>query len=224
MDQITSADRDAILRFFLADASVSNPKESAAFLDLYQDLVIPKTINGCNIQIDEELLRDHRHLQDVAETLRKDPRLTREEFIRLNFPLDAEKVSVREHDPTSVVVQLGYMLSCDLNLEYVQNRHIGGWQPARWDDNETFHDFVARTAPAKAHGVLPPQQDRNKLAIWKLESRCKVKVVATNNIAEHLLYNPKNGSLRVFHHLTWLHTQLERSQANDLTLEDSLKR
>lgn len=118
------------------------------------------------------------------------------------------------------------MLSCDLSLEYVQNRHIGGWQPARWGDDESFHGFVSRMVPTKTHGVITPQQGRNKLAVWKLEHRCKVKVIATNNIAEHLLYNPKNGSLRVFHHITWLHTQLERIQTDDddLDLEDSLRR
>lgn len=93
MEAITIDDRDAIVKFFLGETLVSNPKQSSAFLDLYEDLVIPKTIHGCSIRIDEELLQDHKHLLDVSETLRKDPRLSRNEFILLNFPHYVGKMS-----------------------------------------------------------------------------------------------------------------------------------
>ncbi|UNI16373.1 hypothetical protein JDV02_002809 [Purpureocillium takamizusanense] len=81
----------------------------------------------------------------------------------------------------------------------------------------------------------PVQRQRDSLNIWrhkkflkawKLRKRYKIKLRHTNNLLEHLSYDPLTRVLRVYHQVSFLRTQLEktRNEPLELSFEDSLKR
>jgi hypothetical protein len=66
---------------------------------------------------------------------------------------------------------------------------------------------------------------KKHLKAWKLKKRCNLEFIPTDNITEHLLYDPKTKIVQVFHHMAYLKAHLRRSkdQPIDQPASESLK-
>ena len=206
MEPLTHRELKSVAAYFLHEADPHDLKQYSAFLDLYQDLTSYDTV----IQIQTDCLSSHQYIRESAELLRTNASWTRKEFIRKMFPGYVASTR-RGHDPVSVVVQLTFMIDCNSKDGQSRNRRIGPWSPTRWEDEEGFQEFVRRTLPPHIQSAFPFQESRRILAAWKLKNRCNVQVIATNNLAEHLLYDPQTNTVRIFHNTSWLKAQLEHS-------------
>jgi hypothetical protein len=54
-------------------------------------------------------------------------------------------------------------------------------------------------------------KEKNALKGWKLKKRAHVKFRPTDNLAEHLLYDPQDNVVRVFHQTALLKAHLRLS-------------
>lgn len=202
-----------IAKHYLSDNAPNELEKYSAFLQLYEESTAPLRVDGGHvIQIDESLLENHERLGEVVTDLRKNPAWTRAQFAKAIWPQSSgsDREKRNEHRAIAAVVQVGFMLNCNLRDQHSKGHRIGDWTPPRWEGKEPFRDFVERAIPRQKLASSEPLQHKGLLKIWKLAKRCGMGIDATNNISEHLLYDPHTNRLRVFHHTSWLHAQLER--------------
>ncbi|XMA13370.1 hypothetical protein WAI453_006161 [Rhynchosporium graminicola] len=66
---------------------------------------------------------------------------------------------------------------------------------------------------------------KKELKAWKLKKRHNLRFRPTDNIMEHLLYDPQSRTVKVFHHTSYLKAHLARSaqQPIDMDAHSSLK-
>ena len=214
MESLTYKELENALSYFVYEKEPKNLRSYSAFQRLYEDVTSPDTV----IEIDPEQYTSHEHIRASAEYLKTHNDCTRKEFVGHAFPNYVPEGAARKRDPASIIVQLTYMLDCDSKDRHSRNRVIGNWQPTRWEHDQTFRDFVQETLPASATPMKPSQQDFGKLAAWRLKHQYGMQLIATNNIAEHLLYDPANGgTLRIFHQVSWLTAQAKHTQSTSNT-------
>lgn len=102
---------------------------------------------------------------------------------------------------------------------------IGHYQHVSWQAGERFNDFVSRCfpkAPKESERVAEALTDKRSLKAWKLESRLGITFKKTDNLAQHLLLDPENSILYLFHHATFLQAQLARLQTQNSKKEEDL--
>jgi hypothetical protein len=68
----------------------------------------------------------------------------------------------------------------------------------------------------RIQGVL---DEKKLLKAWKLVRRCGIKLRPTDNLLEHLQYDPKEKILKVFHHVAFLRAALRRTKGQQLGLD-----
>lgn len=146
----------------------------------------------------------------------------------MSVSLPDEGVSTRDKDDaTRAVVRIGFMLDCSLKDKYSEGFEVGGYVPAKWELTEPFDSFVQRAVLRSSNDILNPSfiEYKKDLKAWKLKKRHKLKFRPTDNIMEHLLYDPETRVVKIFHHTSYLKAQLARSidQPIDLDAHSSLK-
>jgi hypothetical protein len=161
-----------------------------------------------------------------VEKLRLNPKLTREQFVSATLPKG--DVSMRDKDDaTRTIVRVGFMLDCSMKDKYSEGFEVGGYTPAKWEPNEPFDSFVHRAVQktSKNDRTSEFKAYKKDLKAWKLKKRHKLQFRPTDNIMEHLLYDPETRIIKVFHHTSYLKAHLARSvdQLIDLDAHSSLK-
>ncbi|KAK3324488.1 hypothetical protein B0T19DRAFT_231347 [Cercophora scortea] len=119
----------------------------------------------------------------------------------------------REFDfVVNLAVQSMTMIDANVGDSHGSDFRIGKYRHASWLPDECFADFVSRCFPQ----VLAERRDRvafvlderKSLKAWKLKKRVKITFKGTDNLAEHLLYDPNNRVISLFHHAEYLHAHL----------------
>jgi hypothetical protein len=120
------------------------------------------------------------------------------------------------------------MIDCSDKDRHYEGYEIGGFRPVSWDSSERFTDFVRKVFPIDVHDqekVRTALKEKNALKCWKLRKRAHIKFLPTDNLAEHLLYDPRDNIVRLFRQTVFLkaHLRLSASQPIELGITESLK-
>lgn len=185
----------------------------STFFNLYDALT---TSLHTTVQIQPSALNSHDDIRRLALELRENPQLTRQEFKDKVFPSTfADSEIIRDQERAiNVAVQLMLMIDCSDKDRHSEDYEIGGFRPVRWENSERFIDFVRKTFPTDVHDlgkVRTAMKERNALKCWKLRKRAHIKFFPTDNLAEHLLYDPHDNTVRIFRQTAFLKTQLRLS-------------
>ncbi|KAK7423825.1 hypothetical protein QQZ08_008868 [Neonectria magnoliae] len=137
-----------------------------------------------------------------------------------------------------MTVDVAFMIHCGLRDYHSDGFKCDGFKCddlgiVKWQKNASFVDFIKQ---AFAPQLTPIAEQRQKdmkvmkhkkaLKAWKLERRYGIEIKTTNNLLEHLAYDPPTMTLKVFHQMSFLRAQLQRTKGEslDLGFEDSLKK
>ena len=226
----TEAERDAIVKDLLCSNAINHHQAYSAYVHFYISLTCPAA-EGAVIQVDDSIFRSHEDILECVRCIRANSTLTRRQFEEASFrqnnsarhPEDTPDRHLE--DATRTVVRLGFMLDSALKAKYSSEFSVGGYSPSSWELNEPFNDFVERAIPKQHVASVEVKWQNKALRAWKLRKRQKVKFRATDNIMEHLLYDPQTRIVRVFHHTAYLKAHLWRTQSQqiDLDVQSSLK-
>ncbi|KAL2062850.1 hypothetical protein VTL71DRAFT_5922 [Oculimacula yallundae] len=221
----TEAERRAIAKYLLCNDPASISKYSRYF-KFYTSITCPSSSEATSIQVDNPAFNTHADILGCIEKLRMDPKMTRERFISAALP--QEIVSLRDKDDaTRTVVRVVFMLDCSKKDKYSEGFEISGYTPARWEPAESFSSYVQRAVPKSFRPydkVSEFKAYKKDLKAWKLKKRHNLRFRPTDNIMEHLLYDPESRTVKVFHHTSYLKAHLARSadQPIDLDTHSSL--
>ncbi|KAL3473150.1 hypothetical protein BJX99DRAFT_272410 [Aspergillus californicus] len=216
MRPLQNAEKESITRELLLDPA--KPEAFPAYFRLYDSLFCPSDKQSTIIQMDYPVFNTHADIVKCAHRLRSDPRLTRQGLASA-LSLDS---TISENDRKTAiqsVVRVSLMLDCFKGV-YSRNFQEEVYQPVQWKETESLVSYVERAIPRCdiQHGGFQVHKHKRALKAWKLERRYGLQLRPTDNIMEHLLYNPGTQELQIFHHTAYLKAHLKRSR--ELPLEE----
>jgi len=104
----------------------------------------------------------------------------------------------------NIAVHLMVMVDCTIVDSHSKGYKIDGYRPSKWQSNERFIDFVHNAFPVDTEAdrlqILEAQKNCNMLKAWKLKKRAHVIFEPTDDLREHLLYDPRENTVRLFRH------------------------
>ena len=197
------------------------------YFQVYDCLTSPKY---AITQVHPSALNSHGDIRMLALELRENPQRTREEFKAKVFPqisTDPEIVIDQER-AINVAVQITLMIDCSDKERHYEGYKVGDFRPVSWDSSEPFADFVKKVFPINVHDQEKARtalREKNALKCWKLRKSAHIKFFPTDNLAEHLLYDPQDNVVRLFRQTAFLkaHLRLSASQPIELGIAESLK-
>lgn len=188
-----------------------------AYFKLYNSLVNDDFLKATSAVPEyKQALRTHEDILNVARNLKLDPNRTRLQVRSASFLTFTESPGMLEDRNRAIDIsaRLMLMINCSAYLQSPRFE-IDGFRPSTWKDNQTFADFVTSSLPPGQPVVHLTSPMLKKLKAWKLR-RAHLELIATDNLVEHLLYDPDDNSVRIFHHAAFLKAQIRRTSGKDL--------
>lgn len=156
-------------------------------------------------------LPTHAHVVQAVNKLRSGCEKTAEAFQTEAFPNYKRNV---QEEAARQTVQLTYLID-----PASQDNYPNGFRfenepvfPVKWQPKQNFRAFFNNTFPTNIGEVWAASTKRASLKAWKLHQRLKILIVPTDDLAEHLVYNPQTKSLAVFRQVEWLKAQMRYSK------------
>lgn len=216
----------------LLGAPSYNPSTSpvfAAFFRHYNEVLNPSTFGHAITEIESPVLKSHEDVLSCVRILRNNPKSTFNEFLDVAFAGRDARPSEKEY-AARLVVSATFMVNCASKDYYSEGFQSGTTTRAKWEPDQGFADFMEKAFTLNPNSTVGQDEkrsvpNRGSLKAWKLVKRGNIRIRPTNNLIDHLLYDPKDRVLNVFHQTMFLQTQIKRHKnvVFDLTFEESLK-
>jgi len=202
-------ERDVLSALCYADNP--NPRVFQAFSHLYvSNTVCPDPRPDHAIQIAQPTFQSHKAVIEACVALRASPTKTRAELQNTLFA-DAEETE--RHRCLRIITRLALMVDCDSRNNFSISFKTQSDQafPAKWRDEQTLVQFLNSVFPADTASPLPTSDIGKRLKAWKLQKRYNLRIVPTDDLAEHLFYNSTTRTLSVFRQIAYLKAHLRHS-------------
>ncbi|KAF5595319.1 hypothetical protein FPCIR_4479 [Fusarium pseudocircinatum] len=197
-----------------------------AFFKHYNAVLSPSAFGDAIAEIESPVLKSHKDVLSCVQILKRNPTLTLNAFFDAAFPGQDARPAEKEY-ATRAVVRAAFMVNCASKDYYSEGFQSVTATRVKWEPDQGFADFLEKAFAPNSVTTLTQDTKRYKgsLKAWKLAKRNKIKIRPTNNLIDHLLYDPKDRVLNVFHQTMFLQSQLKRWKdvAFDLNFEESLK-
>jgi hypothetical protein len=225
MRNATTAEKRSIIRdLFGAEEKFHS---FTTYFKIYDSLTTPEY---ATIQMQVPAVSSHNDIRRLALELRANPQSTREEFKDIVFPrkLTDPEAAIDQERAINVAVQLLFMIDCSDKDRHSEGYEVDGFRPVSWDGSERFTEFVRKVFPTDTSNrerVRAAVKEKNALKCWKLKKRAHVKFLPTDNLAEHLLYDPQGNIVRIFRQTAFLkaHLRLSASKPISYGITESLE-
>jgi hypothetical protein len=227
MRTATTAEKKALLRDLFGSDAEERLQSFSAYFKVYDTLTNPQ---HATIQIYPPVVNSHEDIRKLALELKANPQITRKEFRNrvLSSHLAQSSPTDGQDDAINSVIQVMLMIDCADKGRHWEGYEIGGFKPVCWEDSKSLTDFVRGVFPMEArdHEKLKMAlREKNTMKCWKLRKRARVKFLPTNNLAEHLLYDPIDNAIRIFHQTAFIkaHLRMSTSIPIDSEIAECLK-
>ncbi|KAK4449844.1 hypothetical protein QBC34DRAFT_494267 [Podospora aff. communis PSN243] len=171
---------------------------------------------------------DHDMILTAAQLLKTNTNLT---------PEAAGRALLKQLPPGRSQGEIDFVLNLAVQAMYMVDANIRGSDGSfyatgkSWNQGEAFVDFVARCFPQvsaeRQEHIAMVIEERKALKAWKLRDRLNISFKGTDNLANHLLFDPRNRVVYVFHHAAYLKAHLdlwsERPAAKDAGISSALE-
>ncbi|KAK4448738.1 hypothetical protein QBC34DRAFT_406654 [Podospora aff. communis PSN243] len=155
----------------------------------------------------------HDAVLTAASTLKANPKHTPETAVsELRVLLQQDHQDRVLKFAVNLAVQAMLMLDVNLIDSLTTDCSIHKDRRPKWASGEPFVDFVTgsfpRVSTERGERVASVLEDKKSLKAWKLERRLHIIFRGTDNIADHLLFNPNTGVVYLFHHAAYIKAHL----------------
>jgi hypothetical protein len=202
----------------IAGQILGKPGVFDAYFRLYDELF--------DIGTGSHLIQIETPLQQSQQQINHDTILTAVRILKGNsrLTLDETKAAIQQQLQQSystrsldlivkIAVQAMLMVDSNVKESHGPDYAIGNFRHASWHSDESLVDFITKSFPQ----VLPERkdrvamvlQDKKSLKAWKLRDRLGIVFRGTNNLTDHLLFDPSNRILYLFHHAAYLKAHLD---------------
>lgn len=205
----------------LCHSHQSSPVHYKAYLRFYTSTCLERA--NAFVTTHLPIFQAHSDIIGTVMVLRNNAALPKESFQSLAFPVAP---NAHERDLASrTTVKVAFMIDCASKDDYSDSYQLSGPFPVRWTAGETFIHFLQGAFPLYSPKQFQKGLFRNSLKAWKLKKRYGVRLVPTNDMVQHLIYDRQASSLKVFHHTAFLKAHLRHTSSLPLTasFEESVK-
>lgn len=169
----------------------------------------------------------HTDILQAVQLLKDNPSITKAKAINDLFNnIDANNVRPEADATINLAVQSMIMVDCSAKHHHAADFSLGGYRPVSWHTDETFFDFVNRSFPSghdrSTERLRDALRSQSSMKAWKLQKRLGMSFRGTDNLTEHLLFEPRDNCLYLFHHAGFLKAHLDRFQQDARALDRSL--
>jgi len=158
----------------------------------------------------------HDTILAAAKMVRENTSLTLDAMkVALEDGLLQQGYSSRELEfVLKIAVRAMYMIDSNVKGSHGPEYTIGVYRHAPWLSEESFVDFITKCFPhvtaERKSRVATVLENKKSLKAWKLRDRLGIVFRGTDNLVDHLLFDPVNRILYLFHHAAYLKAHLDR--------------
>ncbi|KAI4615058.1 hypothetical protein J4E80_006564 [Alternaria sp. BMP 0032] len=220
MEPPTPAEKQDIANKFLDNEAAEKPETPAVFFKYYESLFRGPP-GSYVVNVARPAYSSHAEVVRFFDYLIGNTSQTKADFSCL-YATDVA-TNVREHG-IRALLQASLMIDCALKQHLPEGHKVSDFVPQSWGEQQSFGKFVESCfpSPAQSQKVRQDSEDplaqRSRLAAWKLKEWHKVRLRPTDNLAEHLVFEPQGTVLRVFRQVGWLKAHLRRSRNKDIDI------
>ncbi|KAL6814505.1 hypothetical protein J3E69DRAFT_347390 [Trichoderma sp. SZMC 28015] len=180
----------------------------------------PSTYSEIAIPINRSGLSSHADVLDAVSRLKAQCNKRLEEFQKEAFP---DCLPANGERAAKNTVQLAFMIDPSSRDGFPMAYRIENEDafPVKWLPNETFIQFFNTAFPTEPLNFWHSSIRKRSLRAWKLKRRLGIQLRPTNDLAEHLVYNPRMKTLAVFHQVEYLKAQVRHTAHR--SLEESIE-
>lgn len=180
----------------------------------------PSTYSKIAIPINRSGLSSHADVLSAVSRLKSQCNQRLEEFQEEAFP---DCLPENRERAAKATVQLAFMIDPSSRDGFSMAYRIENEDafPVKWLPNETFIQFFNTAFPTEPLDFWHSSLRKRSLKAWKLKRRLGIQLRPTNDLAEHLVYNPRMKTLAVFHQVEYLKAQVRHTAHR--SLEESIE-
>ncbi|KAF9767739.1 hypothetical protein IL306_015055 [Fusarium sp. DS 682] len=197
-----------------------------AFFKHYNAVLSPSALGDAIAEIESPVLKSHQDVLSCVQILKSHPTITLNGFLKKAFAGQDARPAENEY-AARAVVRAAFMVNCASKDYYSEGFQSVPARRIKWEPDQGFADFLDKAFAPNPTSSLgqDAKRYRGSLKAWKLVKRNKIKIQPTNNLIDHLLYDPKGRVLNVFHQTMFLQSHMKWSKDFDLDLnfEESMK-
>jgi hypothetical protein len=218
MDPPTPAEKRDIANRFLSDEAAREPEKHQVYFRHYEAL-FRGSPGDYAVRIGRPVYSSHAEVISFFNKLIENVMQTKADFSSL-FPTNVA-VGARDH-AIQALLKASFMIDCASKQNLPEGRKVGDYVPRTWGEKQSFANFVERCFPSSTQSRKVRQESqaalaqRGRLKAWKLKERYKVRLRPTDNLAEHLVFDPERRILHVFRQVGFLKAHLYRSRDEDI--------
>ncbi|KAI4641699.1 hypothetical protein J4E93_007797 [Alternaria ventricosa] len=217
MEPPTQAEKRDIAESFLSDEAAKEPEKHEVYFKHYEALTRGSP-GDYAVRIGTPMYSSHAEVISFFNKLISNVMQTKADFDSLFANILAPEA--RDY-AIQALVKASLMIDC---ASKQNSRKVGDYVPRTWGEKQSFANFVERCFPSsiQSRKIRQESQDalaqRGRLKAWKLKERYKVRLRPTNNLAEHLVFDPERRILHVFRQVGFLKAHLYRSRDEDIDI------
>ena len=170
------------------------------FLHLYQVRACLETPQTRYTTVTNSWYQSHRELWDFVQKLRDDSNTRTKQELLDDLPATFEPKD--RYRALRAAMQTGFMVDCEAQEGLGLRNTPASCSPLRWDETESLTDFLQK-AFRDTSSSLHLNIKIGKLKAWKMVKRYNVRFLATNDLAQHLLYDEDAQTIKIFHQISW---------------------
>jgi hypothetical protein len=182
------------------------------FLSLYQANTSVQTPQTRYITVANSWYQSHHKFWDFIQKLR-DESVTKTKQELLDS-LPATFATKDRYRALRAATQMGFMVDCEAQEGLAPVGRLASYLPLRWGESESLTVFLERAFPDTSTS-LQPNIKMAKLKAWKMAKRYNVRFLATSDLAQHLLYDERARTIKIFHQTAWLRAHLRYIESKD---------
>ncbi|CAG9938596.1 unnamed protein product [Clonostachys rosea f. rosea IK726] len=228
----TEVERRDLIKALFGESLVNqaNTQRFDAYFQHYYSAVCPASTGDAVIELDTPALRSHGDIINCVNLITRNPQISFDAFIQsaVDSKTGGSSSQMEKEHIARITTEVAFAINCSLKEYYAHNLLDNFSHHVKWEGSVSFVTFIQDAFDSVSLPCNKPHQDRSKkqLKAWKLSKRFSIKIRKTNNLLEHLILDPKNMTLKVFHQVSFLRAHLEKTKNEplDLSFEESLKR
>ncbi|KAL7625219.1 hypothetical protein AAE478_004434 [Parahypoxylon ruwenzoriense] len=218
-------DRDCEQRLRGVECSCQRAEKLASFFDFYRDVTafyVPE-LTGDSVPA----LEAHRDLLEIIKSIKSNtdkPRLqlTLDYFNGCTEPGSQRLPSSDQNRAFSLAIRVMTMMQCSIDDQSDGLLETGS-QPIVWRGDQSFNQFISSAIPRRNQVSFESQNDSpqciklptDSVTASRLKHVAKLRIIATNNLRNHLLLDERNGTISIYHYTSVLKEHLGMTQNED---------
>lgn len=185
LDHVSNTHFDAFMRFY---ASIFHGRQ-----------------NTFAVSIQNPVFETHADVIEAILLLRRNATLSKSSFQDQAFG-DAEELE-KEY-AARLAVKVAFMIDCASKDDFSDGYKLHGSFPVKWAATQSFIEFLECAFPTTETRPFHARPSNRSMKAWKLKKRNGIRFIPTNDLVQHLLYDPQASTIKVFHQAAFIKAQL----------------